>query len=157
MALVSADGRWVAVFKTGLQDADGEELTREEQVVCWRETGDGRVHGIVLAQGTLEDAETSPAFLAYVESEYRRTVVAAEPGWWVVVQQDDDTADWRRVVAWLVEPNGFAVQAMTVPQYGEDTEPWDIDDDCRFVYAPYRQVEGPGPWPGDDEKGEAGT
>jgi hypothetical protein len=100
MGLTQATG-WVACYRD----------SPERKVVLW---SDGPVvRGYVVDDaGHLIAADRFGNFAGYAEDEHHRQVLPAPPGWWVVY----DNGEWREpVIAWLVDPTGYAVEAITPP------------------------------------------
>jgi hypothetical protein len=150
--LVRADG-WEAVFQH--EAPTGAKHTESHEVVAWYADQGGQVVGMITGgkkgEG-LRSAESFTNFAWYRRREECGTPVAASPGWWVVSQIEDEPerAWWTRVVAWLIDANGWVWAASTVASRpdGLPAEPVvKIEEDTRCYYDPSRTEEGKGPWP----------
>ena len=146
--LIDAKG-WVAQFSSG----QGErKLVDEKELVCWQENDNGRVVGLFVDSKTkrLRVAEDYDNFVTYAESsEPDPMMVPAAIGWWAVSKDHDEPAQawWRRVLVWLVEPDGWGLKALTPPDPDGFSQPEDPNEACQFWFDPGREKEGQGPWP----------
>lgn len=147
--MISGTG-WVAQFEH--DGGNGPKYIGTQQIVLWKEDGDGRVVGLVIDRGRLRSAETFSNFKSYEEDEHGYAqYVSAPAGWWLVSKVVDGTGGgwWERVMFWRVSGGGYRIEAITT---NEDSAPQEADGTNRFVFDTERSVDGEGTFPGTDEE-----
>lgn len=144
MSLLPADG-----YQARFKGSDGSYFT--QPLLFWRDNQDtGTLDGWYLdGKGRLRPASSAGNFVGYQANPENLQLLAARDHWWVVSRNaKGEEAWWSRVLAWLVDRDGYEVKALTKPDSGGYSAPDEVEEDkVQFVFDPTRNQEGEGPWP----------
>lgn len=145
MSITAAHG-WEACYQEKISDLNGEEKTFIgcQDVVAWQELSTGLIVGLISGDGKgkgICSAQSYANFMFYREKDEANVPIPAAPGFWID-WHDPKTGEvtfYSPVIAWVVSPSGWRLQAVGLPDGSGYNEPAEPSEHTRFVYDPTRR------------------